>query len=97
MGIGRPLVNVGGGLGGLVDILFDSRAIDLNVVVEIELDHVLPEIYQAVKYRALRCAQLGRPLDDPAVRAVMVAWQFSRTEARLCRQNDIEFYQYRLP
>jgi len=82
--------------GDLVDILFEPVDGGTNTVVEIELDIVVPGVHQAIKYRALRCAELGRPLDDLSVRAVVVAWNIDRVAADLCRRYGIEFYEHRL-
>jgi len=82
--------------GDLVDILFSTKNTLLNVVVEIELDNVLPGIHQAIKYRVLRCSQLGLPLDSMQVKAIVVAWQFSQHEVELCRKYNISFYEIKL-
>ncbi len=82
--------------GDLVDILFEPNDGGTNTVVEIELDIVLPGIHQAIKYRALRCAELGRQLDDPGVKAVVVAWNINRAEADLCRKYGIDFCEHRV-
>lgn len=82
--------------GDMVDILFSGIAGSSDTVVEIELDNVMPGIHQAIKYRALRCSQLGLPLDSNKVNATIVAWQFSQTEIETCEKYGINYYQYRI-
>ncbi len=79
--------------GDLVDILFEPKGEGDNTVVEIELDCVLPGIHQAIKYRVLRCSQLGRPLSDKSVKASIVAWKFSESDKELCRKYGIDFFE----
>ncbi|MCB9163140.1 MAG: hypothetical protein H6592_01695 [Flavobacteriales bacterium] len=82
--------------GDRVDILFGSKSSGIDTVVEIELNDILPGIHQAIKYRALRCSQRGLALDSPKVKAVIVAWQFSAAEERLCDQYNIRYFSKRL-
>jgi len=82
--------------GDMVDILFKSLHGNKNTVVEIELDNVLPGIHQAIKYRVLRCSELGLSLTDRNVRAVIVAWSFSLEEKALCRKYAIDFFEVKL-
>jgi hypothetical protein len=82
--------------GDLVDILFKPIKGDKNTVVEIELDNVVPGIHQAIKYRALRCSQIGLPLDSEKVRAVIVAWAINKNEKELCKKYQIEYYEKKL-
>jgi hypothetical protein len=82
--------------GDLVDILFQPIAGNINTVVEIELDNVEPGIHQAIKYRALRCSQLGVGLTDKSVKATVVAWRFKEPEKRLCNKYSIDYYEIKL-
>jgi len=82
--------------GDQVDILFESMDGNTDTVVEIELDNVLPGIHQAIKYRALRCAQRGLSLNDKRVKATVVAWCFTDSEIALCKKYDIDFYKMKL-
>ena len=80
--------------GDLVDILFEPiKGNNNNTVVEIELDNVEPGIHQAIKYRALRCSQLGLPLTDKTVKATVVAWKFKQKEKKLCKKYGIDFFE----
>jgi hypothetical protein len=80
--------------GDLVDILFEYNQV--NAVVEIELDLVIPGVHQAIKYRALRCSQMGIPIGDSSVKAYVVAWSFSNDAESLCRKYDISMYRKKL-
>ncbi|MCB0399485.1 MAG: hypothetical protein KDD26_07655 [Winogradskyella sp.] len=82
--------------GDLVDVLFESRIDSEDAVVEIELDHVLPGIHQAIKYKVLRCSQLGIPLDSKKVKAVVVAWKFKEIEIELCTKYGIEIFKKKI-
>lgn len=82
--------------GDLVDILFEPIKGNQNTVVEIELDNVMPGIHQAIKYRALRCSQLGYELNSELVNATVVAWKFNESEKKLCKKYGIDFYAIKL-
>jgi hypothetical protein len=83
--------------GDLVDILFFPFLIgNTNTVVEIELDNVEPGIHQVIKYRALRCSQLGLSLDDKKVKATVVAWKFKQSEKNLCEKYGIDYFEIKL-
>lgn len=82
--------------GDLVDILFEPLQGEINTVVEIELDNVLPGIHQAIKYRALRCSQLGLNLSDKNVKATIVAWKLNHKEKNLCLKYNIDFFEIKL-
>ena len=60
------------GVADRADILFETEAHDL-LVVEIELDHTLPGLYQALKYRTLLSAKLGESLNSEKVKGALVA------------------------
>jgi hypothetical protein len=82
--------------GDLVDILFEPVKGKENTVVEIELDIVKPGIHQAIKYRALRCSQLGVSLKSPNIKATIVAWSFTEDEKRLCNKYNIKYVECRI-
>lgn len=82
--------------GDLVDILFSPVKGKTNTVVEIELDNVEPGIHQAIKYRALRCSQLGLSLTDNSIKASVVAWRFKESEKSLCKKYGIEFFELKV-
>ncbi len=82
--------------GDRVDILFKPKTGAINTIVEIELNDVLPGIHQAIKYRSLRCSQLGIELLSKQVKATIVAWGFNDEEKDLCKKYGIDYYQIKL-
>ncbi len=65
-------------------------------VVEIETTGPLPGAFQLIKYRALRCAELGIPLDSPDVLAILVAWQIPTAVRKFCQTYGIQCYEKQL-
>lgn len=63
--------------GDAVDIMFAYRS-ERYTVVEIETTTPKPGAHQAIKYRALLCAQKGLPLDSPKVRSFWSLGTFPR-------------------
>jgi len=55
--------------GDTVDILFE-RNDGTDIVVEIETIDPEPGCHQAIKYRALRCAERGIPLDSKQIKTI---------------------------
>jgi hypothetical protein len=82
--------------GDMVDILFAPTKGKGNTVVEIELDNAEPGIHQAIKYRALRCSELGLTLTDENVKAIVVAWKFKQSEKNLCEKYGIDYFAIKL-
>ena len=76
--------------GDRVDILFQDENQEY-VVVEIETTNPFPGAYQAVKYRALKCAEEGFPLNSPKVNAVLVAYDIPQTTKSFCRKYSIGY------
>lgn len=70
-----------------MDILFELE--DDDIVVEIETIDAMPGCHQAIKYRALRCAQRGIPLSSEKVIAYLVAWDISDAVAAFCQKYGI--------
>lgn len=76
--------------GDAVDILFelvDNR----YAVVEVETWNPLPGCYQALKYKVLKCAELGWKVGSPAVEAIVVARIGSDEIMRFCAKYGIRF------
>jgi hypothetical protein len=92
----KPFVEHSFVSGDMVDILFEPIEGTQNTVVEIELDNVLPGIHQAIKYRVLRCSQLGLPITAINVHATVVAWKLSRDEKALCEKYGVKYLEYKL-
>ena len=81
--------------GDTVDILFELK--DGNdIVVEVETLDQLPGCHQAIKYRALRCAERGIPLDSDKVAAYLVAWDIPDVVASFCNKYNIICQRLRL-
>lgn len=74
--------------GDTVDILFELED-DNDIVVEIETIDPMPGCHQAIKYRALRCAQRGIPLDSKQVKAYLVAWETPEVVTSFCERYSI--------
>lgn len=78
--------------GDTVDILFEIDD-ENDAVVEIETNYPFPGCYQAIKYRALRCAQRSLDLDSDKVKAIIVAWEISDEIKRFCDKYKIIYYE----
>ena len=78
--------------GDTVDIIF--QLIDgSDAVVEIETTIPLPGCYQAIKYRALRCAERSLALHSEKVKAILVAWKVPQDVRAFCCQYDIAWHE----
>jgi hypothetical protein len=75
----------------LPDIVFRCR--NKHVSVEIETDTPLPGAYQAVKYKALLCAELGVPCTSQKVETTLVAWRIPPEIREFCSRNGIAFFE----
>ncbi len=76
----------------LPDIVFCCE--DEYCAVEIETDNPLPGAYQAIKYRALLCAELD--ISPEKVSAVLVAWEIPKSVDDFCKRNNVSFFQKKL-
>ncbi len=81
--------------GDRADIVFDLPS-KRYCVVEIETDVPTPGAHQALKYRTLKCAQLGLDVKSPQVEAALVAWEGPADEG-FCRRYGIRLVKKRLP
>ena len=81
--------------GDSVDILFELT-INTDVVVEIETIDPLPGCHQAIKYRALRCAERGLPLSSDEVQAMIVAWEIPVHVIEFCEKYNIRHVEKRI-
>src|SRR5205814_5422778 len=80
--------------GDRVDLLFDMQG-DRYAVVEIETDNPLPGAFQALKYKVLKCAELGSDIKSSKVEAILVAW--GEPEDRgFCQSYNVRFVKKRL-
>ena len=78
--------------GDVVDLLFERKN-GFDVVVEIETEIPLPGAHQAIKYRALRCAEKCLELSSNKVKAVLVAWKIPEEVKRFCMKYNIETFE----
>lgn len=81
--------------GDRVDVLFELND-GTDVVVEVETLDPLPGCHQAIKYRALRCAERGIPLDSQNVIAYTVAWGIPDEVASFCKKYNVTCQRLRL-
>jgi len=75
--------------GDLPDIVFNFGK-DMYAVVEIETFDTMPGAYQALKYKALMCAELRLPMTSDKVKSFLVAWDIPEDTRKFCAQYDIE-------
>lgn len=81
--------------GDLADVVFHHKS-GRHTVVEIETTTPLPGAHQAIKYRALLCAQNGLPLDSASVQTFLVAWSIPRDVEDFCRKYGVQFHAHSL-
>lgn len=79
--------------GDRADILFDLSG-SRHAVVEIETDNPDPGVFQALKYKVLKCAQLGIDLESRRVEPILVAWR-KPENMRVCQKYGIRFVRRR--
>jgi hypothetical protein len=82
--------------GDRVDVVFELKN-DRYAVVEIETWDAFPGCYQALKYRTLKCAELGLPVTSSRIQAKVVAWGFEPFVKAFCSQYRIATYEKKLP
>jgi len=80
--------------GDRVDLLFDLEG-DRHAVVEIETDNPLPGAFQALKYRVLKCAEVGSDIKSTKVEAILVAWG-EPEDHEFCHIYNVRFVKKRL-
>jgi len=78
--------------GDVVDILFQLET-NTDIVVEIETTDPFPGCHQAIKYRALRCAQRGLPLSSDKVQAILVAWKIPDHVIKFCQKYNVKYIE----
>lgn len=79
----------------VIDVLFELNN-STDIVVEIETIDPEPGCHQAIKYRALRCAERGIPLDSEQVKAYLVAWEIPEIVALFCDRYSIACKKFKL-
>jgi hypothetical protein len=78
--------------GDTVDILFEL-ANGNDAVVEIETTVPLPGGHQAIKYRALRCAERALSLHSEKVRSILVSGEVPQDVREFCKKYNIGWYE----
>jgi len=81
--------------GDLADLVF-THGTDRYTVVEVETNDPLPGAHQAIKYRALLCAEKMLPLDTERVKAVLVAWSIPEEVRAFCARYGIDVQTHKL-
>ena len=74
--------------GDLPDIVFEFNK-DMFAVVEIETKYPIPGAYQAVKYKALMCAEKRFPQTSNKVKSFLIAWDIPKEVEDFCGQYMI--------
>ncbi len=64
-------------------------------VVEIETNNPEPGTFQALKYRVLKCAELGVDIKSPTVESHLVSWQLP-WNTDFCRKYGIRLWRIRV-
>jgi len=82
--------------GDAVDILFQMKD-GTDAVVEIETNFPIPGSWQAIKYRALRCAERALKLNSKKVKAILVAWKIPDALREFCKNYNIDCFEIKLP
>jgi len=81
--------------GDLADVYFeltDGR----YVVVEVETTNALPGAFQALKYKVLKCAELGIDIKSDKVIPVLVAWSVPQDVRDVCKKYGIRWIERRI-
>jgi len=81
--------------GDAADIVFKFPA-NRYAVVEVETFDPLPGCYQALKYKVLKCAELGLEVLSPNVEAIVVAWSIPDNVKDFCTKYNIRCVQKKL-
>jgi len=81
--------------GDAADIVFELDG-NRYIVVEIETFDPYPGCYQALKYRVLKCAELGEDLKSSNVEAILVAWTIPEVVNTFCKKYGIRFVEKKL-
>jgi len=78
--------------GDAADIVFELPS-HRYAVVEVETWNPLPGCYQALKYKVLKCAEIGLEIDSPNIEAIVVARISSREIKDFCSKYGLRFVQ----
>jgi hypothetical protein len=78
--------------GDRADIVFDLQK-GRYAVVEIETDNPMPGAFQALKYKVLKCAELGLDIKSTKVEAMLVA-STKPEDMTFCGKYDVHFLRW---
>lgn len=81
--------------GDAADLVFFHRN-GRYTVIEVETTDPLPGAHQAIKYRALLCAEKDLPLDSSNVQAILVAWSIPKGVESFCNTYGIAVQEQKL-
>jgi len=81
--------------GDVADVVFELES-GKYAVVEIETINPLPGCYQALKYKVLKCAELGVDVKSSDVEPILVAWSIPREVKDFCHKYGIHFVEKKL-
>ena len=81
--------------GDAADVVFELDD-GKYAVVEIETIDPLPGCYQTLKYKVLKCAELGQDIKSSNVEAILVAWSIPEEIKRFCTKYGIRFVEKKL-
>jgi hypothetical protein len=81
--------------GDTADIIF-KLSNDRYAVVEIETIDPLPGCHQTLKYRTLKCAELGLDITSLEVEGILVAWSIPKKVKDFCDRYRIRFVEKKL-
>lgn len=79
----------------IADIVFELDG-GSYIVVEIETFNPYPGCHQALKYRVLKCAELGLDIKSSNVEALLVAWTIPEEVKKFCNKYGISFVEKKL-
>ena len=82
--------------GDSADIVFEHESGGATVV-EIETNNPHPGAHQAIKYRALQCAEKGLPLNAENVKTFLVAWSVPGELGLSAENYGVAWHEHRLP
>ncbi|MEW6003531.1 MAG: hypothetical protein AB1638_12920, partial [Nitrospirota bacterium] len=81
--------------GDVVDIVFEIDG-NKGAVVEIETIEPYTGCFQVLKYKVLKCAELGVDIKSPEVEAILVAWTIPQQVRDFCNKYGIRFVEKKL-
>ena len=81
--------------GDTADIVF-KLSNDRYAIIEIKTIDPLPGCHQTLKYRTLKCAELGLDITSSEVEGILVAWSIPKKVKDFCDRYGIRFVEKKL-